>query len=140
MMVPDTKWDLKDPGMLYTLAITKDGSIRSIRDLRGKHVPMLQQLKAGALDLLRRQYGVTPSALRVSSGGISVFISHSPLPGPSVAYSHLLHGVLCRSLSFHRQVIHTANVSFTAPLSPLHPRCTCTTCPPSGGRTSTSPL
>jgi m7GpppX diphosphatase len=64
-MVPDTKWDLKDPQMLYTLAIAKDPSLRSVRDLRGRHVPMLQRLKQGALALLREKHGVPPSALRV---------------------------------------------------------------------------
>jgi len=58
MMVPDTKWDLKDPLMLYTIAIAKDPSIRSLRDLRGRHVPMLQRLRSGALATLHSKHGL----------------------------------------------------------------------------------
>jgi len=65
MMVPDTKWDLKDPLMLYTIAIAKDPSIRSLRDLRGRHVPMLQRLRSGALATLHSKHGLSPSAVRV---------------------------------------------------------------------------
>eukprot|EP00967_Tisochrysis_lutea_P133101 scaffold233065_cov36-Tisochrysis_lutea.AAC.3 len=65
MMVPDTKWDLKDPETLYTLAIFKDRDIKSVRDLRGCHIEMLKTLRAGALAELKERYGVSPSSLRV---------------------------------------------------------------------------
>ena len=49
MLLPDTKWDRKDASALYTLAILKDPALKSVRDLRGAHVPMLKQLRAGVL-------------------------------------------------------------------------------------------
>ena len=88
--------------MLYTQAIFKDPSVRSVsaappvsnanmpsstqprpsltqprppdlstgvlfqvRDLRGQHLPLLKQLRAGCLAELRTRYGVSPASLRV---------------------------------------------------------------------------
>lgn len=36
-----------------------------MRDLRGQHLPLLKQLRAGCLAELRTRYGVSPASLRV---------------------------------------------------------------------------
>ena len=64
MLLPDTKWDRKDPSALYTLAILKDPALRSVRDLRGEHAPMLRRLRAGVLAELGRRYGVRADQVR----------------------------------------------------------------------------
>ena len=64
MLLPDTKWDRKDASALYTLAILKDPALKSVRDLRGAHVPMLKQLRAGVLAELRRRYGARADQVR----------------------------------------------------------------------------
>ena len=64
MLLPDTKWDRKDASALYTLAILKDPALKSVRDLRGAHVPMLKQLRAGVLAELGRRYGARADQVR----------------------------------------------------------------------------
>ena len=64
MLVPEYKWDGAAAKSLYTLAILKDGAIRSVRDLTGAHAPMLRALRAGVLAELARRYGVRADQLR----------------------------------------------------------------------------
>tara|TARA_B110001452_G_scaffold128536_1_gene106806 strand:- start:200 stop:1114 length:915 start_codon:yes stop_codon:yes gene_type:complete len=64
MLLPDTKWDRKDASSLYTLAIIKDGGIRSVRDLTGAHVPMLRALRDGVQAELLKRFGVRADQLR----------------------------------------------------------------------------
>lgn len=61
IVVPDTKWDRRDQSQLHVLALVKDGSIRSVRDLRASHVPMLKAMKRTVLSKL----GIAPSEMRV---------------------------------------------------------------------------
>ena len=42
LLVPDSKWDRTDTTSLHCLAIAKDRSLHSLRDLRGSHAPMLK--------------------------------------------------------------------------------------------------
>jgi m7GpppX diphosphatase len=45
---------------LYGQAIVRDLSLRSIRDLRAKHVPMLRNLRQQCMTTLTQKYGVRP--------------------------------------------------------------------------------
>lgn len=86
MLLPDTKWDRKDVAAAYVLAILKDSTIRSaplfslplhsasltshssprrsVRDLRGEHLPMLLKIQAGVLAKLTELYGTRPDSVR----------------------------------------------------------------------------
>jgi hypothetical protein len=64
MLLPDTKWDRVDMSACYTLAILKDIAIRSVRDLRGRHAPMLRALRDGVLEELKRRYDIRANEVR----------------------------------------------------------------------------
>lgn len=53
------------------LAIVTDRSIRSIRDLRGEHVPMLERLQELCVAAIQREY-------RVDTGDVMVFANYPP--------------------------------------------------------------
>ena len=65
VLLPDTKWDQADAKLLHCLAIAKDRSLHSLRDLRGAHLPMLRHTLAGGRAALRRVHGAAASQLRV---------------------------------------------------------------------------
>jgi m7GpppX diphosphatase len=64
MLLPDTKWDRVDMRACYTLAILKDVTIRSVRDFRGRHAPILRALRDGVLGELNRRYGIRADEVR----------------------------------------------------------------------------
>ncbi|RHY32393.1 hypothetical protein DYB32_002620 [Aphanomyces invadans] len=80
VLLPDTKWSAPyHVESLYCLAIVRDRSIRSVRDLRAPHVPMLESLRyvlqlslvddmcggrAKGLAVIREKYGVAASSVR----------------------------------------------------------------------------
>jgi len=78
----DTKWTThaalsEDPAVraqwkaspwtrdLYLLTIAKDPLLRSIRDLRGRHLPMLEAMDAELKKAAQSVYGVSPAKLRL---------------------------------------------------------------------------
>ena len=50
---------------LYCLAIVKDGSMASFRDLRAQHIPMLRGILKQGKDTIEKVYGVPQDQLRV---------------------------------------------------------------------------
>ncbi|RHY36614.1 hypothetical protein DYB34_005430 [Aphanomyces astaci] len=65
VLLPDTKWNAPyHVEGLYCLAIVMDRSIRSVRDLRALHVPLLENLRAKSLALIWEKYGVAASSIR----------------------------------------------------------------------------
>ncbi|KAJ0408012.1 hypothetical protein P43SY_000216 [Pythium insidiosum] len=66
ILIPDFKWsDVTNLESIYCLAIVHDRSIRSLRDLRGKHLELLRNLREKSLRALQEQFGVLPSAFRI---------------------------------------------------------------------------
>ena len=45
MILPDMKWDKTTLSSFYLLAIAQDRTIRSLRDLRKQHVPLLRGIR-----------------------------------------------------------------------------------------------
>jgi m7GpppX diphosphatase len=58
-------YDHKAVADLYCLAIVKDGSIRSLRDLRGCHISMMKAILTQGRETLAKVYGMSASQLRV---------------------------------------------------------------------------
>ncbi|EAU86307.2 mRNA decapping enzyme [Coprinopsis cinerea okayama7 len=56
MILPDMKWDLKTVSSLYLMALVKDRSIRSMRDLQSKHVPLLKAIRDQAERIVQESY------------------------------------------------------------------------------------
>ena len=63
-LVPDSKWDRADMVSLHYLAIAKDRSLHSLRELRGEHLPMLLELRERCRAAILRKYGLPASAVR----------------------------------------------------------------------------
>lgn len=65
VMHPDLKWDAKDASALYCLAIVHRRDLRSMRELRGEHLPLLRNLRDKGCAAIEASYGVPRSKLRV---------------------------------------------------------------------------
>ncbi|PCH41810.1 scavenger mRNA decapping enzyme [Wolfiporia cocos MD-104 SS10] len=88
VLLPDIKWDLATIASLYLVAIAKDGSIRSLRDLRKHHLGMLRSIRRESARVARQRWGLGRGALRM-------YVHYQP------SYYH-----------FH---VHVVNVEHTAP-------------------------
>ena len=64
VLLPDSKWDQKDVSCMYTLAIVKRRDLRSLRDLRGEHLPMLEHIREKTLAAIYEKYGNEASTIR----------------------------------------------------------------------------
>lgn len=64
VLLPDIKWDGKDPNSIHYLNIVKDRSLLNIRHLTDEHLPMLQNMYDVALPKVAKLCGKDPSELR----------------------------------------------------------------------------
>ncbi|KAF8228052.1 HIT-like protein [Tricholoma matsutake] len=65
LILPDMKWDLKTLSSLYLVALVQDRSIRSLRDLRKKHVGMLDAIRREADRVVGEKWELGKGALRM---------------------------------------------------------------------------
>lgn len=66
ILLPDFKWsDPSNLESLYCLAIVHDRSLRSLRDLTGSHLKLLQNVRKASLQVLSSKFGVEPSSVRM---------------------------------------------------------------------------
>ena len=65
MILPDMKWDLKTVSSLYLVALVQDRSIRSLRDLRKRHVGLLSSIRSVAERVVQEKWGLGRGALRM---------------------------------------------------------------------------
>ncbi|KAG2769403.1 hypothetical protein PC129_g4974 [Phytophthora cactorum] len=66
ILLPDFKWsDPSNLESLYCLAIVHDRSLRSLRDLTGSHLKLLQSIRKTSLQVLNAKFGVEPSSMRM---------------------------------------------------------------------------
>ncbi|KAJ7760496.1 scavenger mRNA decapping enzyme [Mycena metata] len=65
IILPDMKWDLHTVGSLYLIAIVRDNSIRSIRDLRVRHIALLKSIQREAIAVASEKWGVLQGGLRM---------------------------------------------------------------------------
>ena len=66
LILPDMKWDPSGPiASLYLLAIVSDPTIRSMRDLRGGHVGMLEEIRERAYGVVKERWGLPRGTLRM---------------------------------------------------------------------------
>jgi m7GpppX diphosphatase len=64
LLLPDLKWDRKTLSSLYLVAIAHSSSIKSLRDLRKQHIPMLQSIKREASRTAHEKWGIGEGSLR----------------------------------------------------------------------------
>lgn len=55
VIVPDTKMDLSDPTSIYLQCILRDESLRSVRDLRATHLPLLARARETIVQVAREK-------------------------------------------------------------------------------------
>ncbi|TRM57522.1 HIT-like domain-containing protein [Schizophyllum amplum] len=72
VLLPDMKWDLKTVSSLYICAITRQETIKSLRDLRSSHIPLLKAIQREAVRIVQEKW---PS---VGAGGLRMFIHYQP--------------------------------------------------------------
>ncbi|GLB38749.1 putative scavenger mRNA decapping enzyme (DcpS) N-terminal [Lyophyllum shimeji] len=103
MILPDMKWDLKTISSLYLVALVQDRSIRSLRDLRRKHVELLKAIRREGENVVREKWGLGKGSLRMyihyqpSYYHFHVHIvnaNHIGTMGMTVGQAHLLDDVI----------------------------------------------
>jgi len=56
ILLPDLKWDGVTTENLYLLALVQNRAIKSLRDLRGEHIPLLENiLSKGTVSLIKEK-------------------------------------------------------------------------------------
>lgn len=65
VILPDMKWDLTTIPSLYLVAISASSAIRSLRDLRKVHLPMLRSIRTETIRLVKEKWALDGGALRL---------------------------------------------------------------------------
>ncbi|KAF8605694.1 scavenger mRNA decapping enzyme [Ceratobasidium sp. AG-I] len=65
VIVPDLKWDGTTMATFYIQAIVHTRDIRSLRDIRKRHLPMLRNIRKQAIKVAQDKYGLPAGALRL---------------------------------------------------------------------------
>jgi m7GpppX diphosphatase len=65
VIMPDMKWDMRTMSSLYLLAIVRDGSIRSLRDLRERHLALLRAIRDEATRIVVTKWRMVQGAVRM---------------------------------------------------------------------------
>jgi len=65
ILLPDYKWDAINVNELYYLAIVKDKSIKSIRDLNDSHIKLLENIYKNGLQTITKKYKFIKSEINV---------------------------------------------------------------------------
>lgn len=106
--MPDFVWtDRTDISKLHVLAIVKDKEIMSIRDLRKRHIPLLEEMITEGTKIISEMYGLVEDHIKM--------FFHYP-PSTYLLHMHFVNiGVHHHGTSFERchdiyQVIHNLKV------------------------------
>ncbi|BDA50605.1 m7GpppX diphosphatase [Coccomyxa sp. Obi] len=100
---PDMKWDQKHVEGLYCIAIVHRRDVRSLRDLRQEHLPLLRNMRRKGVQALVERYGIREDELRVyihyqpSYYHLHVHflhVSHDAGAGMAVGKAHLLNDII----------------------------------------------
>jgi m7GpppX diphosphatase len=65
IMFPPAKWDMKDMKTFHMLAFVKDFSIRSMRDLNGSHIPLLENILNIGSEEIEKKYNIPKDRLKI---------------------------------------------------------------------------
>ncbi|KAL1229249.1 m7GpppX diphosphatase [Trichinella pseudospiralis] len=63
ILAPSLRWDGKDVNQLYLTAICRRQNLKSLRDLRAEHLPMLQNIWTKSTVTIEERYGVPVNRL-----------------------------------------------------------------------------
>ncbi|KAK9793487.1 hypothetical protein WJX73_002981 [Symbiochloris irregularis] len=65
VLLPDMKWDQTDNDSLYCVAISHRKDIRSLRDLRSEHLPLLRNIMRQSCQVLENKFAIKSDHLRI---------------------------------------------------------------------------
>lgn len=65
VLLPDLKWDKRDMDALYYLAIVRDKTIKSIRDLTYKHINLLEKIRDIGCGIIKNIHNIKQDELRI---------------------------------------------------------------------------
>jgi m7GpppX diphosphatase len=101
ILVPDMKWDSRVVDNLYVLAIVHARNIRSLRDLNGDHVALLENVRDKCWQAIEAKFNVKKDKLRCyihyqpSFYHLHVHFSHIKFQaGGMPERNHSLHNVI----------------------------------------------
>ncbi|KAH9939179.1 scavenger mRNA decapping enzyme [Amylocystis lapponica] len=103
VLLPDMKWDLVTVSSLYLVAIAISRDLRSLRDLRKRHLGMLRSIRREALSIASQRWGLPRGSLRLyvhyqpSYYHFHVHIvnvNYQGLVGMAVGQAHLLDDII----------------------------------------------
>lgn len=110
IILPDLKWDQKTLSSLYLQGIVHDRSLRSLRDLKKHHAPLLRNIRDKAALVAQQRFGLRLQPEPESRGMLRCFIHYHPSfyhlhvhilsasftshPGAIVGQAHLLEDVI----------------------------------------------
>lgn len=100
LLMPDSKWNRTTMDQLYLLAICKDRTLRSLRDLRGEHIGLLETIWERGLIYIKETYGVDSDSILVylhyppSQWVLHVHFAHIAQDQGSIFRTHSLNSVV----------------------------------------------
>ncbi|KAF9102074.1 hypothetical protein BGX29_004963 [Mortierella sp. GBA35] len=103
IVLPDSKWDKRTLSSLYLLAISMRSDIRSLRDLKTEHLPMLKNVRDKIMAMVPVRFpGVASDEIRMfvhyhpSYYHFHVHVTHvsAQVPGSTVGQSHPLDTII----------------------------------------------
>jgi len=102
VLLPDMKWDGAQVTDLYCTAIIRRRDLKSIRDLRAEHLPLLRNILYKSAETIKIKYGVDRSQLvmyfhyQPSYYHLHVHVTHVAYeaPGRDASGAHLLQTVI----------------------------------------------
>ncbi|CAJ1057921.1 m7GpppX diphosphatase [Xyrichtys novacula] len=119
VLLPDFKWDQKQVEDLYLIAIAHCRDIKSIRDLKSDHLPLLKNIFQKGKEAIMLRYNLPASKLRVylhyQPSYYHLHVHFTKLgfeaPGCSVERAHLLSDVI-QNLQSDSQYYKTRTLYF----------------------------
>lgn len=110
VILPDMKWDRRTLSSLYLMAIVRDGSLKTLRDLTKAHIPLLKKIKHAGEKVAHEVYGLPPPGKNGFISPVRCFLHYMPTyfhmhvhilsanyishPGALVGQAHLLDDVI----------------------------------------------
>ncbi|XP_048471335.1 m7GpppX diphosphatase [Rhincodon typus] len=102
LLIPDLKWNQKQVDDLYLIAICQRHGLKSLRDLTGEHLSMLQNILQEGQVAISKRYNIPGSQLRIyfhyQPSYYHLHIHFTALsydaPGTIVERAHLLSSVI----------------------------------------------
>ncbi|KAF9582619.1 hypothetical protein BGW38_010967, partial [Lunasporangiospora selenospora] len=121
VVLPDSKWDKRTLSSLYLLAISQRRDVRSLRDLRPEHLPMLKNIRDKVLATVPERFpGVAQDEVRLfvhyhpSYYHFHVHITYlnAMVPGSTVGQSHLLDTIIDNIESIDPEYYSKASIRY----------------------------